>query len=152
MKLQSIILFLIVPLFGLSQNFNVDELIKLRKMSKAEIDVYLNNGEWQYGGLSENQHWWKSYNDMLTLELAYTADDNIIHLLSMNEVINGRIQNQITRYNMREIVRKRTNDGILLEIYEGANYIILLKKVYNDYGKMVTKTSLMRKETFKKSK
>ena len=148
MKLKAIVLLLIIPAFGLAQNFNVDELIKLRKMNKYEINEHLKNSNWQYGGVSDNQHWWKSADDMLSLETAYNVNNNIIHLITMNNGINTRIQNQITRYKMQNTIKKRTEDGILYEIFEGANYVIILMKVYNEYGALVTKTSLMKKETF----
>jgi hypothetical protein len=152
MKIKAIILLIIFPIIGYSQSLNVDELIKLRKMNKEDISNHLTNTNWQYGGFNEQQHWWKSDNDMLMLELAYNNGDNIIHLIAKTDSLNVSIKKQITNYKMQNIVSKKTQDGILYEVFVGKNYTIILMKTVSNVGELVIKTSLMRNETFEKYK
>lgn len=152
MRLKAIILFLFIPLFGLSQNLNVDELIKMSKMNKKGINDYLISNNWEYGGFNNNQYWWTSVNeDLIMLERA-DNNDNIIHLVTMNNGINNTIKNQIARYKMRNIEAKTTGDGISYKTYEGASYVIILMRLFNENGEIVTKTSLLKKEIYEKYK
>jgi len=149
--------FIVAPLFLNAQNFNVDELIKLRNMNKSEIDSYLksNNSDWKYGGYEKDKHFWTLETDKqiknLIVALYLSLEDNAkneIEIITGDTKTNQNITNQIQKYGMKKTgsASKDTDDGkILIEQYQGTNYVINMLKVHNNNGELIIKTHLAKR-------
>ena len=151
------LLFIISILFvhiAYAQTFNVDNLIKLRIMSKSEIQAYLikENSNWKYLGFDKGEYFWSLDNEghdkniMLILTVSLESENkNIISIITARNEINEQIMNQILKYKMKKIYSKNNEVNgkeSLLERYQGANYAIVIKKTFNGEGIILTETIL----------
>ena len=73
---------------------------------------------------------------------------NEIEIITGDTKTNQNITNQIQKYGMKKTgsASKDTDDGkILIEQYQGTNYVINMLKVHNNNGELIIKTHLAKR-------